>query len=342
MYIYLMSKILLTLSLFCVVFFFGNQTFYAQNSTFKQHNTLKQPPYLKVGDTVAIVAPAGILKHKTGEIQQAQALLKSWGLHALVGKHIFNQENHFSGTDDERCEDFQNALDDSKISAIWCARGGYGSIRILDKLDWTQFKKKPKWIIGYSDITAIHSQIHIEGAESLHAMMCVSLTKDLSEIEATVSTFKNTLFGKTLSYTLKGSDFNRKGKASGQLIGGNLTVLHTMLGSKTSLDTSGKILFIEEIGEYKYHIDRMLQSLKRAGYFNNCKGVIVGDMTKIRKNTTHWGTAIEQLILNVLSEYDFPVAFNMPAGHETDNRALIFGRTVDLTVSTTNSTLTFK
>jgi muramoyltetrapeptide carboxypeptidase len=338
-----MSKMLLTLSLFCVLFFYGNQIFYAQNSTFnKQHNTLKQPPYLKVGDTVAIVAPAGILKHKTGEIQQAQALLKSWGLHAVVGKHIFNQENHFSGTDDERCEDFQNALDDSKISAIWCARGGYGSIRILDKLDWTQFNKNPKWIIGYSDITAIHSQIHNEGVESLHAMMCVSLTKDLSEIETTVSTFKNTLFGKPLSYTIKGSDFNKAGKASGQLIGGNLTVLHTMLGSETAMDTSGKILFIEEIGEYKYHIDRMLQSLKRAGYFNNCKGVIVGDMTKIRKNTTHWGTSIEQLILDVLSEYDFPIAFNMPAGHETDNRALILGRTVDLTVSTTNSTLTFK
>jgi muramoyltetrapeptide carboxypeptidase len=338
-----MSKMLLTLSLFCIIFFFGNQTSNAQNGTFeKQENTLKQPPYLKAGDTIAIVAPSGILKNRTGEIQQAQALLKSWGLHVVVGKHIFKQEKHFAGTDDERCEDFQNALDNPKISAIWCARGGYGAVRILDKLDWTQFKRKPKWIIGYSDITAIHSQIHIEGAESLHAMMCVSLTKDLSEIEATVSTFKNTLFGKTLSYTLKGSDFNRKGNASGQLIGGNLTVLQTMLGSKTSLDTSDKILFIEEIGEYKYHIDRMLQSLKRAGYFNNCKGVIVGDMTKIRKNTTHWGASIEQLILNVLSEYDFPVAFNMPAGHETDNRALIMGRIVDLTVDFGQSTIIFK
>lgn len=343
MYIYLMSKMRLTLSLFCVVFFFGNQSFYTQNTTFeKQDNTLKQPPYLKAGDTVAIVAPSGILKNRIGEIQQAQVLLKSWGLHVVVGKHVFNQEQHFAGTDDERCEDFQNALDNSKISAIWCARGGYGAVRILDKLDWTQFKQKPKWIIGYSDITAIHSQTHNEGVESLHAMMCVDLAKDLTEIETTVSTFKNALFGNLSKHTLKGSSFNKTGNASGQLVGGNLTMLHTMLGSSTKINTSGKILFIEEIGEYKYHIDRMIQSLKRAGYFNECKGVIVGDMTKIKKNTTAWGTSIEQLVLNALSEFDFPIAFNMPAGHEKENRALIMGRMINLTVDFGKSTIIFK
>jgi len=307
----------------------------------QNHSELIQPPYLKAGDTVAIVAPSGILKNREGEIQQAVSLLKSWGLAAIVGKHVFNKANHFAGTDDERCEDFQKALDDPTISAIWCARGGYGTVRILDKLDYTKFKTHPKWLIGYSDITALHNQFHNQGYQSMHALMCVSLTKDLSEIQETVTTFKSALFGNAPSYTLKGSNYNKTGETSGQLVGGNLTMLHTMLGSETSIDTSGKILFIEEIGEYKYHIDRMLQSLKRAGYFNNCKGVIVGDMSKLRKNTTLWGTSIEQLVLDALSEYDFPIAFNMPAGHEKDNRALVLGKTITLVVSKDQSTISY-
>ena len=212
---------------------------------------------------------------------------------------------------------------------------------ILDKLDYTGFKTNPKWIIGYSDITALHNQVHNEGYQSLHALMCVSLTEDLNKIKESVATFKDVIFGRPRSYQLEGSDYNKIGKAKGQLVGGNLTMLHTMLGSDTSINTSGKILFIEEIGEYKYHIDRMLQSLKRAGYFDNCHGVIVGDMTKLRKNTTLWGSSIEQLILDALSEYDFPIAFNMPAGHEDDNRALIFGRTVSLDVEKQKSKVVF-
>ncbi|MFC0603275.1 S66 peptidase family protein [Winogradskyella pulchriflava] len=311
------------------------------NST-KMTSELIQPPYLKAGDTVAIVAPSGILKNREREVQQAVDLLKSWGLHAVVGKHVFSKADHFAGTDDERCEDLQKAMDDPKISAIWCARGGYGTVRILDRLDYTKFREKPKWIIGYSDITALHNQVHNEGFESLHALMCVSLTKDLSEIQSTVDTFKSALFGSPENYDLEGSSYNREGEAKGQLIGGNLTMLHTMLGSKESIDTSGKILFIEEIGEYKYHIDRMLQSMKRAGYFDNCSGLVVGDMSKLRKNTTLWGTSVEQLILDALEDYDFPIAFNMPAGHEMDNRALVLGRTVDLKVEKGKTSLVFE
>lgn len=322
----------------CAFFFLGKNTLLAQNDALQKRDIiLKQPPYLKVGDTVAIVAPAGILKNREGEINKAKALLKSWGLHAIVGKHVFNQGKHFAGTDDERCEDFQNALDDSSVSAIWCARGGYGSVRILDKLDWTNFKEHPKWIIGYSDITAIHSEVHNLGFQSLHAIMCTSLQDDAETIKETISTFKAAIFGKQLGYTLEGSKYNKPGTISAPIVGGNLTIMHTMLGSKTSIDTSGKILFIEEIGEYKYHIDRMLQSLKRAGYFDNCKGVIIGDMTKIKRNTTPWGSSIEQLILDVLSDYNFPIAFNMKAGHEKDNRALIFGKTIELKVTKAQS-----
>lgn len=314
----------------------------AQNSSTEKHTIeLKQPQFLKQGDTVAIVAPAGILKNRVGEINKAKTLLKSWGLHTVIGKHVFNQGRHFAGTDDERCEDFQNALDDKSIRAIWCARGGYGSVRILDKLDWTAFKEYPKWIIGYSDITAIHSEVHNLGVQSLHAMMCTSLQDDAETIKETISTFKDAIFGASLNYTLEASKYNQPGVVSAPIVGGNLTILHTMLGSKTSLDTSGKILFIEEIGEYKYHIDRMLQSLKRAGYFEHCKGVIIGDMTKIKRNTTPWGSSIEQLILDVLSEYKFPIAFNMKAGHEKDNRALILGKTITLEVKKTSSTISF-
>ncbi|MFD0834621.1 LD-carboxypeptidase [Mariniflexile aquimaris] len=342
MYIYIMSKIALTSLLLCVVFFMGITSTTAQNIIVNKPNKLIQPPYLKAGDTVAIVAPAGILKHRTDEIEKAKKLLESWGLNTIVGNHVFNQNNHFAGTDSERKEDLQNAMDDPKISAIWSARGGYGTVRILDKLNYTKFKKHPKWIIGYSDITALHNQVNLEGFESLHAMMCTSLQDDNISIKETISTFKDALFGKPLAYTLSGSKNNRTGTASGQLVGGNLTILHTMLGSKTSLNTSGKILFIEEIGEYEYHIDRMLQSLKRAGYFDNCKGVIVGDISKVRRNTTAWGTSVEQLIVDALSEYNFPIAFNMPAGHEKDNRAMIFGRTIDLVVEKEKSIITFK
>jgi muramoyltetrapeptide carboxypeptidase len=317
---------------------------YAQNTTnFSTPMTSKfiQPPYLKAGDTVAIVAPSGILIGREGEIQQAVSLLKSWGLHASVGKHVFSKANHFAGTDEQRCEDLQNAMDDPKISAIWCARGGYGTVRILDKLDYTQFQKHPKWVIGYSDITALHNQLHVNGFQSLHAIMCVSLTKDLSELDGSVETFKSALFGNLTNYDLDYSTYNKVGEASGELVGGNLSILYAMLGSKESIDTSGKILFIEEIGEYKYHIDRMLQSLKRAGYFDNCKGLIVGDMSKLRKNTTAWGTSIEQLILDAVSEYDFPIAFGMPAGHEEDNRALVLGKRVKLVVDESKTTLEF-
>ena len=315
----------------------------AQDISIQQNQTaLIQPPYLKAGDTVAIVAPSGILKNRNDEVQQAVALLQSWGLNALIGKHVFSQANHFAGTDDERCEDFQNALDDPTVSAIWCARGGYGTVRILDKLDYTKFKAHPKWLIGYSDITALHNQFHNEGYQSIHALMCVSFTKDLNDIKEAIDTFKSTIFGTPVNYTLEGSAYNRVGIANGLLVGGNLSVLHTMLGSNTSIDTSGKILFIEDIGEYKYHIDRMLQSLKRAGYFENCKGVIVGDMSKLRKNTTLWGTSVEQLVLDALADYDFPIAFNMPAGHENDNRAMILGKMIELKVEKDKSVLTFK
>lgn len=304
---------------------------------------LIRPPYLQAGDTVAIVDPAGNLNNMVAEIEQAINLLNSWDLNVVLGENVFNQNNEFAGSDDERAADFQTALDNPHIKAIWCARGGYGSVRILDKLNYAKFKESPKWVIGYSDITAIHNQIHNLGYESIHSIMGISLDIYCEFPKENAAPFKDAIFGKQLVYVIEGAVDNRPGNTTGQLVGGNLTLLHTMLGSKTSIDTSGKILFIEEVGEQAYHIDRMLQSLKRAGYFENCKGLVVGSISKMRGDILEdWGKPIEQLILDVVKEYDFPVLFNFPAGHEEDNRALILGRTVELRVGNNESTLVFK
>ena len=305
------------------------------------------PPYLQEGDTIAIVAPAGILKDREDTIQKAKELAENWGLIVVLGSNLFNQNNHFSGTDNERFQDFQEALDNKNIKAIWSARGGYGSVRILDKLNFTKFIAHPKWIIGYSDITAFHNHIHNLGIETMHGMMATSLEEIPEEILETKASFKKALFGEELKYSIPSSEDNRNAILNsgeilkGQLIGGNLSILTSMLGSNSQLLTAGKILFIEEIGEYKYSIDRMLQSLKRAGYFTKVKAVIVGNMSSIKKNSTQWGSTIEQLILDVIPE-NIPVLFDFPAGHEADNRALIFGRNVALEVDMENYSLVFE
>jgi muramoyltetrapeptide carboxypeptidase len=329
--------------LFTILLLMTFSTIIAQEKT----NKLTTPPYLQEGDTIAIVAPAGILKNREDTIQKAKELAENWGLKVVLGTNLFNQNNHFSGTDNERFQDFQEALDNKNIKAIWSARGGYGSVRILDKLNFTEFIAHPKWIIGYSDITAFHNHIHNLGIETMHGMMATSLEEKPEEIIETKASFKKALFGEELKYTIPSSEDNRNAILNageilkGQLIGGNLSILTSMLGSNSQLSTAGKILFIEEIGEYKYSIDRMLQSLKRAGYFTKVKAVIVGNMSSIKKNSTQWGSTIEQLILEVIPK-NIPVLFDFPAGHEADNRALIFGRNVALEVDMEKYSLVFE
>lgn len=304
-----------------------------------------RPNSLKVGDTVAIVAPAGILKNRQASIQQATTVLSSWGLHVVLGKHLYARDNHFAGTDEQRAEDFQRAMDDTSVKAIWCARGGYGTMRILDMLDYANFKKNPKWIIGFSDITAIHGKLHQLCIQSVHGMMPTGVEGQKVQSESTIEnleSLKKVLFGEALEYQIPSSSFNRTGKVSGELIGGNLSLLQACLQSDATLDTKDKILFIEEIGEYRYSIDRMLFSLKRAGYFKELKGLIIGDISRIKVNTTPFGKSNEEIVLNVVKEYDFPVLFDFPAGHEENNRALILGREATLEVGEKESTLTFK
>jgi len=321
-----------------LILFLNNLNLFSQSIT---NNKLIKPEYLKKGDTVAIVAPSGVLKNYNAYILKAKELLKSWELEVVIGENVFNDNGHFAGTDNQRSADFQLALDDKAIKAIWCARGGYGAMRVIDNLNFEKYKENPKWIIGYSDITAIHNDLHNNKSESIHGIMCKSLEKIDVDNNESISLLKKTLFGEKLSYTIEGNNYNIEGNSNGQLIGGNLTLLHCLLGSESSIDTNGKILFIEDLGEYLYHIDRMLISLKRAGYFDNCKGLIVGDFTDMRKNTTPFGRNLKELILDIVREYDFPVSFGFPAGHGEKNYPMILGREINLEVSKQQSTINF-
>ncbi|MBT8317883.1 MAG: LD-carboxypeptidase [Lutibacter sp.] len=311
---------------------------FAQPST--SNVSLIRPDYLKVGDTIAIVAPAGILKDQQ-PIEEAVKLVESWGLQVILGKRLFGNNFHFSGTDNERIQDFQTALDSKNVKAIWCGRGGYGTVRIIDGLDFTEFKKNPKWIIGYSDITVLHSHIHNLGYETLHAMMPVNMNIEEKKRIKTVKTFKKALFGKSLSYKIKESSFNKVGEAKGQLVGGNLSILQSLLGSVSSIDTNQKILFFEDVGEYLYHIDRMVYALKRSDYFKNCSGIIIGDMTNVKKNTTPFGQTVEKIVLEATKEYNFPILFGFPAGHDDVNKAIFLGREIEMKVGKKHSTVKF-
>jgi len=304
------------------------------------NSPLMQPAYLQKGDTVMIVATAGILKDKA-IVDDAVLLLQDWGLKVKLGKHLYAKGNHFAGTDAQRVEDFQEALDDKNVKAIWCARGGYGTVRMIDKVDFSEYHKNPKWVIGFSDVTVIHSEIHNLGGETIHAMMPSTYRPDNDEQKKALKSLKKAIFGKDLAYKTLKSDFNKDGESKGQLIGGNLSILYSILGSKSSIKTDGKILFIEDLGEYVYHIDRMLQNLKRNGYFDNCYGLIVGGITDIRENDTSFGKPVQQVILDAVAEYDFPVAFNFPAGHIRDNRTLIMGREISLKVKGKKATIKF-
>jgi len=305
---------------------------FSQNQRPKYINSpLMQPTYLQKGDTVLIVATAGILKDSS-IVNDAVTLLKEWDLNVKLGKYLYANGHHFAGSDAQRAQDFQKGLDDESVKAIWCARGGYGTVRMVDALDFTKFNENPKWIVGFSDVTVMHSEIHNLGRESMHGIMPSTYRPDNKEQKKALKSLKRALFGKKLEYKTSKSDFNKPGKVSGQLIGGNLSILYSLLGSRSSLKTDGKILFIEDVGEYVYHIDRMMQNLKRNGYFENCYGLVVGGISNIRENDTDFGKPVEQVILDAVAGYDFPVAFDFPAGHIRDNRTLIFGREVSLEV----------
>lgn len=298
-----------------------------------------QPSALKKGDTLAIVAPAGFLKSDTA-LNKSIALAESWGLNVEIAPNVFKKQGHFAGTDTERLSDLQWALNNPKIKAIWCARGGYGTNRIIDKLDFTAFLKQPKWLIGYSDVTILLNHINNLGVASLHAMMATSLSSFQNK-KAVLSLY-NSLFGKSINYIFSSNKYNVFGQAEGILLGGNLSLLASLLGTESAIKQKEYILFIEEIGEYKYRIDRMLYSLKRNNYFKNCKGLLIGGMTDIPVNDPLFDKSIEQLILDVLGDINFPVCFDTPTGHITENCTLIFGKKIKIIIEEKQSQLLFE
>jgi muramoyltetrapeptide carboxypeptidase len=289
---------------------------------------MKPPKPLQKGSTVGILSTAR--KISIPEVEAAIELLHSWDLKVVLGTTIDLEAHQFAGDDAARIENFQQFLDDDGIDAIWCARGGYGTIRMIDGIDFSKFTQQPKWIIGYSDVTVLHSKAQQLQVESLHATMPINVPKNST---ASLESLRKVLFGESLQYTIPSVSYNRKGVASGELVGGNLSMLYSMLGSDLSLQTNGKILFLEDLDEYLYHVDRMLMNLKRNGYFENLAGLIVGGMTDMHDNTIPFGKNAHEIILEITSEYDFPICFNFPAGHLDDNRALIFGRNVSLQIT---------
>ena len=290
------------------------------------------PNTLQKGDTIAIVSTARKLKKE--ELQPALKILESWGLKAVLGKTIETEENQFAGNEELRAEDFQQMLDNPNIKAIWCARGGYGTVKMIDMLDFSAFQKDSKWIIGYSDVTVLHSHIHNLGIETLHAQMCLDIENKTEEARESI---RKVLFEQEYSIAFNVNTYNKtfqqKQKLSsiqGKIVGGNLSVLYSLCGSNSAINTDGKILFIEDLDEYLYHIDRMMMNLKRNGVFKNLKALIVGGMTDMHDNTIPFGKTAEEIILDAVKDYNYPVFFNFPAGHVKDNQALIFGREVKL------------
>jgi len=288
----------------------------------------KFPQFLKKGDTVAIVCPAGKVSR---DLSYAIHLFESWGLNVLKGKTLSAGFHQFAGNDKLRIEDFQTMLDNPTVKAIFAARGGYGTVRIIDRIDFSGFVKCPKWIIGFSDITVLHSHIQAQfGIPTIHGQMPQTVA---GATKASLESLRKALFGKRLSYHYKSRYNTRSGFAKGVLVGGNLATLISIAGSVSEVDYRGKILFIEDVGEYMYCIDRMLRMLKRAGKLRDLNGLILGGFTDMKENKIPFGYTPEEIIFDLVKDYDFPVATNFPAGHLDNNKTLIFGKNILLSVS---------
>ncbi len=292
-----------------------------------QKNLQTRPSFLKPGDTIGIVAPAR--KISMEELKPAIEIFEKWGMKVKLGKNIYAIDNQYAGSDEERCADFQKMLDDSELKAIIAARGGYGIVRIIDKLDFSGFIKHPKWIAGYSDVTVLHSHIHKHfGIETLHCTMPISFAKNIES----VTLLKQALFGEQFSYKIDAHPMNRNGEAEGELLGGNLSLLYALAATPSDLNTDGKILFLEDLDEYLYHIDRMMMQLKRSGKLSKLKGLVLGGFTEMKDNTVPFGKTAEEIIIDAVKEYNYPVCFNFPAGHGEKNFPLYLGRKVQISV----------
>lgn len=295
------------------------------------------PPFLQPGDTVAIAATAR--KVSPAEMQPAIDLLRSWGFSVVVQPELYSIQNQFAGSDANRTASFQKLLDDKTVKAIFCARGGYGTVRMVDALNWEALTQKPKWIVGYSDITVLHSHIAKHcGIATLHAPMPINMQAHLQHTES-LQMLRDTILGNLLSYETESNSFNRKGLATGKLVGGNLSVLYSLLGSASDIDTDGCILFVEDLDEYLYHIDRIVVNLKRNGKLNKLGGLIVGGMSDMKDNAVPFGKSAEAIIAEHVEGFEYPVLMGFPAGHEPQNYPLVLGAEYELSVSASASYL---
>ncbi len=297
-----------------------------------------RPEPLKTGDTIGIVAPAR--KISEPEISAFIGKCKEWGLNCRTGKHLFGSFNQFSGTDEERAADLQAMIDDPSVKAVICARGGYGSLRTLEHTDFSNFAKSPKWFAGFSDITVFHAYINTYlGIETLHSVMPLNFGQD-NDAESAES-LRKALFGEPLEYTFPAHPLNSAGTAEGELAGGNLSILVSLNGTTVFPELRNKILFIEEVDEYLYHIDRMMLNLLHSGALNRIRGLVAGGLTKMHDNEIPFGKSAEELISEITAKFRIPVCFSFPAGHQLKNKTLIFGRQTRLRVKKGSCSLIF-
>ena len=292
------------------------------------------PPYLKEEDQVRLVSPAGSISPEL--IDGAEKLLSSWGYKVIRGEHVGGEYGRYSGTPKERLSDLQQALDDQNCSAIFCTRGGYGAVHLIDKISFDGFRSHPKWLVGYSDITMLHERLQMEGYASIHGGMAKLLTEEISkenpDVVEPASMLHDIICGKLPDYTIKSHDLNRIGDAGGCLSGGNLSILYSLRGTKYDFIPDGSILFIEDIGEKPYVVDRMMHNFKLGGIFERISGMIVGQFSEYEEDPLMRMTVYE-IIADVVSEYTFPVCFDFPVGHVTRNLPLVSGADVEMHVN---------
>ena len=279
------------------------------------------PEYLKEGDCIGLISTARKISQK--ELELELGILQDWGLKVFLGENIFSEYRQFAGTDIQRKTDLEYMLRDNKIKAILCVRGGYGTVRIIDKIKDKLFINSPKWIIGYSDVTVLHSHLHNLGIASIHGPMPINFTKASRK---SLNMLRHILFGEENYIYTNPNRLNREGEVKGEIIGGNLSILYSLLGSPTDINTENKILFIEDLDEYLYHIDRMIINIKRNQKFKKLKGLIVGSMTEMNDNEIQFGKTANEIIYEHIKEYDFPVCFDFPSGHIKNNMSIIFGK----------------
>ena len=291
---------------------------------------MKKPNSLVEGSIVRIISTAR--KISPAEIAPSIKLLKSWGLKVQLGRNLYASYNQFAGTTSQRTQDLQEALNDPDVSMIWCSRGGYGTTMLLDSVDFSGFVQNPKWVVGYSDVTSLLCHItNNYQINTLHGTMPINVKEQFSSEDVlSLNSLKSVLFGQSVSYPLPNHSLTIKGDASGELIGGNLSILYSILGSNTCSSTEGKILFIEDLDEYLYHVDRMMINLKRNGLLDDLNALIVGGMSDMNDNTIPFGKTAEEIVLNHVSELGYPVYFGFPAGHVSPNLALPFGSKVKI------------